>query len=125
MINCTYLMECLMELLMAITTRKRSGKGRMVLKSQQWDLVKRKNQTSIVIDEIDLALDYGMKFCLLGSMLASKADDNPQVQCLQKSEIIPCDGWKMSWRQLMGCISFGNGTVTFKYKVNVLVNFVV
>ena len=92
-----------MELLMATTKRKRSGKGHMVLKSQQWGLVKRKNQTSIVIDEIGLALDYGMKFCLLGLMLASKADDNPQVQCLQKSEIVPLSNssnqlfWKLQF----------------------------
>ena len=79
-----------MELWMATTMRKRSGKGRMVLKSQQWGLVKRKNQTSIVIDQISLALDYGMKFCLLDSMVASKADDYPpEVQWLQKSEITP------------------------------------
>ena len=92
-----------MELLMATTKRKRSGKGRMVLKSQQWGLVKRKNQTSIVIDQISLALDYGMKFCLLSSMVASKADDNPQVQCLQKSEIVPLSNssnqlfWKLQF----------------------------
>ena len=92
-----------MELLMATTMRKRLGKGRTVLKSQQWGLVKRKNQTSIVIDDRGLTLDYGMKFCLLGSMLPSKADDNPQVQCLQKSEIVPLSNssnqlfWKLQF----------------------------
>ena len=90
MTNFTHLMEYLTELLMATTKRKRLGKGHMVLKSQQLGLVTRKNQTSIVIDQIGLALDFGMKFCLLDSMVASKADDYPpEVQWLQKSEITP------------------------------------